>query len=80
MRDEGVGTLSTMLPYKKTTTAVVCLLLIDLPFFLAVAVIGWKYGYARTWRVATEYRTSHPWTFIPSIAMTVFLVRRWRRS
>jgi len=69
-----------MLPHRKTTTVALGLLLIDLPALLAIAVVGWKYGYARTWNVATEYRLQHPWTFLPSLAMTVIFVRRWRRS
>jgi hypothetical protein len=67
-----------MLPHKTTTTVALGLLLIDLPVLLAVAVVGWRYGYARTWTTVMDYRLRHPWTFLPSLAMTVWLVRRWR--
>ena len=72
--------MSTMLPHKKSTTALMGLLLIDLPFLLVVATVGWKYGYVHTWEAISEWRFAHPWTFIPSIVLAVLLIRRWRRA
>jgi len=68
-----------MLPYRRTTAAAVGLIIIDVPLLLAVAALGWRYGYSRTWNTVMEYRLEHPWTFLPSVATTVWEVRRWWR-
>jgi type III secretory pathway component EscS len=72
--------MSVMIPHKKTTALIVGLLLVDLPVLLAVAVVGWRYGYARTWTTVMDYRMQHPLTLLPSLAMTVFLIRKWIKT
>jgi hypothetical protein len=72
--------MSVMLPYRRTHTVAVGLILVDLPVVIAIAAVGWKYGYAKTWNVVVDFRMQHPWTFLPSLALTVMLVRRWWRQ
>lgn len=71
--------MSVMFPYRRTTAAAVGLLVIDAPLLIAVAVLGWRYGYGRTWNTVMEYRLQHPWTFLPSLAMAGWVVRKWWR-
>lgn len=56
------------------------IVLVDVPILLAVAIIGSFYGYANTYNTVMDYRTEHLWTFIPSLVLVFFLVRRWRRT
>jgi len=70
----------TLFPYRTSHMFLVGLILIDLPIILAVAVIGWQHGYVNTYESIMDWRTSHPWSFIPSLALLVVLVRRWRRA
>jgi len=70
----------TLFPYRTSHMFLLGLILIDLPIILAVAVIGWQHGYVNTYEGIMDWRTSHPWSFIPSLALLVVLVRRWRRA
>jgi len=70
----------TLFPYRTSHMFLLGLILIDLPIILAVAVIGWQHGYVNTYESIMDWRTSHPWSFIPSLALLVVLVRRWRRA
>lgn len=69
-----------MFPYRRSSTVVLGLLLIDLPVLIAVAVAGAFYGYARTYEAVTAWRLQHPWSLIPSVVLAVVLVVRWRRA
>lgn len=59
---------------------VAAIVLVDLPILLAVAIVGWFYGYADTYNTVMDYRMEHLWTFVPSLVVVFFLVRRWRRT
>ena len=72
--------MSTMLPYKRSTTVLVGLLLIDLPVFLAVAVFGVVYGFKDTYWTILDWRLAHPWSLLPSLILAVWLVRKWWRA
>ncbi len=69
-----------LFPYRTSHTILVSLLLVDIPVVLVVFVIGWRHGYVNTYENIMDWRTSHPWSFIPSLALLVVLMRKWRRA
>ena len=72
--------MSVMLPHKKSTAVIVGLLLIDLPVFLAVLVVGWFYGFQHTYWAVSDWRMQHPWSLIPSFLLLVWLIRKWWKA
>lgn len=57
---------------------VTALLVVDAPVLLATLVAGSVYGYANTFHAVSDFRTDHWWTFLPSVAVAIVVVRRWR--
>jgi len=43
-------------------------------------VAGAFYGYQHTFDVVMEWRMAHPLSLVPSVALAVWLVVRWRRA
>jgi hypothetical protein len=72
--------MSVMLPHKKSTTFLLGLLLIDLPVFAAVAVLGVVYGFKNTYWTISDWRMEHPWSLIPSVILAAWLIRKWVKS
>lgn len=72
--------MSVMFPHRRSHSLLLGLLLIDIPVFAAVAVVGWKYGYRHTYWTISDWRLAHPWTFLPSLVLLCWLGRKWWKS
>ena len=72
--------MSVMLPHKKSSTFLLGLLLIDLPFLIIVAALGVVYGFKDTYWTISDWRLAHPWSLIPSLLLAVWLARKWWRA
>jgi hypothetical protein len=72
--------VSAMFPRTRIGTFGFGLLLVDLPFLVAVLIAGFWFGFAHTYTAITDWRLAHPWSFAPSIVVAVVLVIRWRRA
>ena len=72
--------MSVMLPHKKSSTFLLGLLLIDLPFLIIVAALGVVYGFKDTYWTITDWRIEHPWSLIPSLLLAVWLLRKWWKA
>jgi len=72
--------MSVMLPHKKSSTFLLGLLLIDLPFLIIVAALGVVYGFKDTYWTITDWRMQHPWSLIPSLLLAVWLLRKWWKA
>lgn len=70
----------TFLPYNRSVTFLVGLFLVDLPVLVAVAVVGWFYGYVHTYEAVADWRMAHPWSFVPSLLLLTALIVRWRKA
>jgi hypothetical protein len=72
--------LSTLLPHRRSHLFLLGLLLVDLPVLAAVALAGHWYGYRDTYDGVMDWRLAHPWSLLPSLVLSVWLLRRWWRS
>jgi hypothetical protein len=72
--------MASLFPHRRTHTVAFGLVLVDLPVILAVAAVGWHYGYIDTYWAIADWRVDHPWSMIPSLALAVVLLVRWRRA
>jgi len=64
---------------RRSHLPVLGLILIDLPVLLAVAVVGWFYGYQHTYWTIADWRLEHQWTLLPSLILTVVLILKVAR-
>jgi len=69
-----------MHPHRPSHTFIVGLIVLDLPVLLAIAVVGAWLGYHHTYDAVTDWRLDHPWSLIPSAALAVWLLIRWKRA
>jgi hypothetical protein len=51
-------------------------LLIDLPFVLAILLFGWRHP-VQTVEAWYSWRAAHSWTFLLSVPAAGLLARRW---
>lgn len=57
------------------------LVLVDLPFALAVVTFGTMYGYRDVGAAYWDWREAHPWSYLVSVAMAMgFVVWSSRRK
>lgn len=70
----------TFLPHRLSMVFLLTLVLIDLPVIVAVAVVGWFYGYVHTYEAVSAWRLDHPWSFVPSLLLLAALIVRWRKA
>ena len=72
--------MSVMLPHRRSYTFLLLLLLVDLPVFIAAAVLGTVYGFRNTYWTISNWRIGHPWSFIPSLLLVVYLIHKWWKA
>jgi hypothetical protein len=53
---------------------IIGLLLVDLPFALAVALLGMVYGFREVGTAYLDWREAHPWSYLVSVAMVMGFV------
>ncbi len=55
--------------------------LIDVPVWLAISVLGFVYGFRDVATAYLDWRAAHPWTWLISLgAVSLLLVYRRRRA
>lgn len=59
----------------------VSFILIDIPVFAAVGILGAIYGFGHVFTVTMDYRIAHKWTILPSVLLfACLIIRRSRES
>ena len=52
------------------------LVLVDVPVFVVVVVVGLRHGFAATYSDVVAWRLAHPWSFVPSAVAAGVVVRK----
>jgi type III secretory pathway component EscS len=72
--------MNVMLPHHKSHVFLLGLFLIDLPVLIAVVVVGFFYGFIHTYNEVMEWRLAHLWSMIPSVVLSLWLIRKWWKA